>query len=225
MAPDATTILDNCGFFGAVEGPARKRLESMAVLRRFERGQMVFRQGDGCPGVFIVGDGLARVFKLSPNGKEHTLHLAGPGATFAEVAALGNFPCPAFAEAIEDSTCVLLPTEAFNRALREDHALCLQILTSMAFWVRRLVHQVEDIALRDAMGRVARYLLSVSSPVDDVVELPSLKKHLANHLNLTSETLSRTLRKLSEATLINEATDGQLRLLDREALSVIAEGA
>lgn len=125
---DAASILANCRFFAAVRGPSLDRLRSMAIVRSYERGHTIFRQDDPCPGVFVVGTGLVRVFKTSPAGKEHVLHLVAPGGTFAEVAAIGGFDCPAFAEALEDSTCVLLPAGPFARALQEDHQLCLQLM-------------------------------------------------------------------------------------------------
>lgn len=220
---DKSTILDGCRFFAAVTGPPRQKLLDMAVVRRAERGQIIFRQGDACPGVFIVGSGLVRVYKVAPSGKEHVLHLVAPGGTFAEVAAIGGFECPAFAEAVEETTCLLLPQTPFERALREDHGLCLQLMASMAVWVKHLVALLEDIALRDAAGRVARYLLNLGEANHGIVQLPSLKRHLASHLNLTSETLSRTLRRLSDEGLI-ESEDERLTIVDPEALRLMAEG-
>lgn len=222
MSMDTATILAGCGFFMHVRGPARQRLAEMAQVRRYERGQTIFRQGEACPGVYVLGSGLVRVYKLSPNGKEHVLHLVSPGGTFAEVAAIGRFDCPAFAEALEESTCLLLPTEPFTRALHEDHSLCLQLMASMAGWVRHLVALVEDVVLRDATGRVARYLLGVSNPDSGEVQLPALKRHLANHLNLTSETLSRTLRRLADLDLII-SDEQQLTVLDRRGLEELTE--
>ena len=222
MGPDAATILAGCRFFGQVRGASLQRLLEMAIIRRYERGTMIFREGDECAGVFVVGSGLVRVFKSAPSGKEHVLHLVAAGGTFAEVAAIGEFACPAFAEAIEDTTCAILPTGRFAKALREDHQLCLQLMMSLAGWVKHLVNQVEDIALRDAAGRVARYLLSVADARDGSIQLPSLKKHLASHLNLTSETLSRTLRRLADTELIAENENG-LVVKDRARLEEAAE--
>jgi CRP/FNR family transcriptional regulator len=174
----------------------------------------------------VVASGLVRVYKLAPSGKEHVLHFAEPYRTFAEVAVLGNFAAPATAEALEEETrCVLLPTAQLRGLLEAEHALCLQLLTGMSRWVRQLVGLLEDVVLRDAAGRVARQLLQ-----SDVTGgrgwfvLPMLKKDLASHLNLTSETLSRTLRRLAEAGLIEMEPGQKIRILQREALSDVAAG-
>jgi len=224
MATDSADIIRSCRFFSHVKSPCFERLVAMSMVRTYLRGTAIFREGDPCPGVFIVASGLVRVFKLAANGKEHVLHMVGPGGTFAEVAAIGGFNCPAFADAIEDSQCLLLPAARFAAALREDHALCLQLMQSMALWVKHLVGLVEDISLRDALGRVARYLVETASQTDGSVRLPSLKRHLASHLNLTSETLSRTLRRLDDSGLI--ASDGESGIVvkDFEGLRRAAEG-
>jgi CRP-like cAMP-binding protein len=216
-------VIAACSFFSQVDEASRKRLARMAVLREYKKGEVVFQEGDPAPGVFIVESGLVRVYKLAPSGKEHVLHLAGPGMTFAEIAVLGAFPCPAFAEAIEQTHSVLLPSEPFTQALREDHRLCLQILSSMAMWVKTLVTLLEDIVLRDAAGRVAGYLLQAQADQGPVISLPGLKKHVASHLNLTSETLSRTLRQMRDERMIVE-TEAGLILKDLKGLQQIAEG-
>jgi CRP-like cAMP-binding protein len=224
LSAEARNILTACRFFSQVRGESLKRLLSMARVKRYARGTVIFRQSEPCPGVFILGTGLVRIFKTAPRGKEHVLHLVEPGHTFAEVAAIGGFPCPAYAQALNDSTCVLLPTGPFAQALREDHTLCLQIMSSMAFWVRHLIGLMEDIVLRDAAGRLARYLLEACGSGRDQFALRSLKKDLASHLNLTSETLSRTLRRLVDAGLIEQLTGGRLRITRRKELERLAAG-
>ncbi len=227
---DAAHILDACRFFHAVEGASREALVAMARVVEFRRGESIFNQGDPCPGIYIVGQGTVRVFKLAPNGKEHVLHFVSRGGTFAEVAAIGSFPCPAFAEAEDEVRAVLLPQKPFLLALQADHQLCLQLMGSMAGWVKYLVGLLEDLTLRDAVGRVSRYLMDLQRAGGDGVEaqgelrLPSVKKNVASHLGLTSETLSRSLRRLSDLKLIETLREGRLRLLDVERLERAAQG-
>ena len=171
-----------------------------------------------------MGTGLVRIFKLSASGKEHVLHMTPPGQIFLEVASILDMHCPAYAEALEDTVCVLLPHTLFRKALGEDHQLCLQLLGGMAIRVRQFVGLLEDIVLRDALARVASHLLELARQQGTSISLPSTKKDLASHLNLTSETLSRCLRQLVDAGLLEAGDIATLKILDEPAMREVAEG-
>ena len=224
MIETAGQILKSCQFFTQVDRERLDRLSQITQVRKFAKGQLIFRQGEACPGVYMVGSGMVRVFKIAPNGKEHVLHITGPGNTFAEMAAIGGFDCPANAEAVADSTCALIPLDAFRRAIAEDHQLCLQMMAGLTFWVRHFLSLMEDIVLRDAAGRLARFLLNAERDGDGMVRLPTLKRHVASHLNLTSETFSRTLSRLTEAGLIVELDNNRVQLREPDRLRSVADG-
>jgi CRP/FNR family transcriptional regulator len=224
MTDALEAVLRNCGLFRGLTEPALTKLVAIGRMVTIRKGEVVFLAGDPCPGIYVVGSGAVRVFRTSPSGKEHLLHLAEEGMSFAEVATIGHFPCPASAQALEEARCALLPREAFLRVIETDHGMCLQLLGGMARWVHHLVGLTEDLVLRDAGGRLARHLLEQDPGDKEAFALPMRKKDLASHLNLTSETLSRTLRRFSETGLI-EALEGQrLRVLDRDGLEQVAQG-
>jgi CRP/FNR family transcriptional regulator, dissimilatory nitrate respiration regulator len=217
-------ILTDCRLFTAVPPRSFQRLVAIARLAKFRKGQVIFRENDECPGVYVVGKGMVRVFKTAPGGKEHVLHIVEVGGTFAEVAALGGFKVPATAEAVETTQCALLPQPAFRKALEEDHPLCLGMLSGLSLWVKHLVGLLEDVVLRDAAGRIANYLLDARRADDGEVALPSLKRYVASHLNLTSETFSRTFRRLLDAGLISLGEKNHVRIIAPERLLRIAQG-
>ncbi len=215
-------VLMRCRLFRRVTAACLDRVAAIAVSRRYGAGERIFAQDDEAPGLFVVDEGAVRVFKIAPSGKEHVLHLAEPGHTFAEAAVMGGFPAPAHAEATVDTRCVLLPAAAFRALLDADPELPRQLLTGMAVWVHQLVAHVEDVVLHDATGRLARYLLEAAQ--DDVAVLPARKRDIASHLNLTSETFSRTLSRLVDRGLIRREPGRRIRLLDAGGLGFLARG-
>jgi CRP/FNR family transcriptional regulator len=222
-AMDKAAIIDDCSLLRGVSPAHRRRLVDMARRVTFPAGTLVFRQDDPCPGIYCVGSGVVRVYRIGAGGKEHTLHMAGAGQTFAEVAVIGGFPCPAYAEVTQVAQCALLPASAILAMLRDDHAFCLELLVGMSHWVRHLTGLIEDIALRDASGRVARHILQAGPDACGTVGLAGLKKHIASQLNLTSETFSRVLRKLADAGVIELVDEKRLRIADRDALESLSQ--
>jgi CRP/FNR family transcriptional regulator, dissimilatory nitrate respiration regulator len=224
--PTYASVLKQCGLFRSLTEESIQLLAACARQVQYPKGTLVFAEGDPCPGIYCVSEGLVRIFKTSPAGKEHILHFAAPGMTFAEVAVLGDFPCPAHAEAAEDTACVLLPTAEFRKLILENHELCIQLLGGMARWVHHLVGLMEDLVLRDALARVAAYLLRAQSQnsAEDISFSSLLKKDIASHLNLTSETLSRSLRRLSELGTIELGDPKHIEIIDVPQLRQIAEG-
>jgi len=228
---DKGSIIAECSLLRGVSVVHRRRLVDMARRVTLATGTLVFRQGDPCPGIYCVGTGVVRVYRLGAGGKEHTLHMAGAGQTFAEVAVIGGFPCPAYAEVTRSAQCALLPAAAVLAMLREEHAFCLELLVGMSHWVRHLTGLLEDIALRDASGRVARHLLQAGQDARSrdagrsagIIGLAGLKKHIASQLNLTSETFSRVLRKLADAGVVELVDEKRLRIVDLKALEALSE--
>ena len=218
-------ILRKCRLFQRLSDESIDLLCEGTRIARYKKGELIFSQGDACSGLYCVGSGVVRVFKIAPSGKDHILHFAESGMTFGEVAVIGGFNFPAHAEAVDDTTCALIAADHFRRLLNTSHELCREFVEGMAFWIRQLVGLLEDIVLRDATGRVAGYLLRADkSDGRSAFTLPVLKKDLASHLSLTSETLSRTLRRLAEAELIDLLSANELRIRDTAALRDVAEG-
>jgi len=189
-------------------------LAEQCIPVRYPAGHRIFDEGEPGKGFYLVQSGQVKVFKVSPRGQEHILLVAGPGQSFAEAAVLVGRGYPASSECLEDSELILVEREPIRQLLARDPDFALRMMAGMALKLRQLVGMVEDLTLRDAKGRVCRYLLNLAA--DDsasqcAVKLPTQQTVLARLLGLTQETLSRTLKGLREEGLIESG--GQDRRL------------
>jgi CRP/FNR family transcriptional regulator len=197
------------------------RLAQIATARQFDKGELLFSQGDPCTGFYLVIEGMVKVFRLSPEGREKVLVVVPPGQTFAEAALFGDGRFPAYAEAIAPSRLLFFPKGPFLRLLREDPDLSFKMLASMATWLKRMVGLIEELALQSAAGRFAHYLLSESGPSDKTVRLAMTKKDLAGRLGITPETLSRLLAELAGHQIL-QVKGRTITILDRVHLESVA---
>ncbi len=79
-------ILLNIPIFSGLSKDQVKKIGQIAAEKKMTNGKIIFSEGDKGNGFYIVVKGRVKVFKVSPDGKEHILHIVGPGETFGQVA-------------------------------------------------------------------------------------------------------------------------------------------
>jgi len=216
-------ILKSSEFLSAAGDEAISQIAGTAYTVRYDKGDLIFAEGVECRGMYIVGKGAVKIFKIGPDGREHVIHVAEPGDIFGEAALFLGHGYPAYAAAIKNSVLVLLRKSPFLELLRAQPELSLKLLGAMAVWAHRLVTKLELLTLKDASARLAEYLLSRTQN-GDVIELTIPKSTLAAQLDIAGETLSRLLNRFEAQGLI-EVTGRRIIIRDKKMLSELAEGA
>lgn len=200
-------------------------IAGIARERRFNRGGLIFSEGEDADGFYVLAEGRVKVFKLSPEGKEHILHIFGPGEPFGEVPVFTGRSFPASALALVKSRLVFFPKTAFVDLIAQTPSLALNLLGVLAMRLRQFTVQIENLSLKEVPGRLAAYLIYLVEEDfngADQVSLPVSKRQLAGLLGTIPETLSRIFAKMSDSGLI-EVAGGDIRVLDREGLAELAE--
>jgi CRP/FNR family transcriptional regulator, dissimilatory nitrate respiration regulator len=191
------TLLQGHPYFAAVPPAPLEALARQAQRRTFVAGQLLFLAGEPSAGLWLIERGRVKAYKSTAEGREHVLHLLGPGDTFNDVPAFDGGPNVASAMAITNGAAWLLSSAVLADALASNHQLALGAIRVLNQRIRQLVVQIEDLALRSVTARLARFLLEQR-------ENPSLagpavtRALMATHLGTTPETVSRALRTLEE---------------------------
>lgn len=191
----------------------------LVIERNFKKGETIFFEGDAADGFYIVGSGKVKVFKMNESGKEHILHIFGPGEPVGEVPVFSNRPFPATAEAIVDSRMLFFPRNEFVSLIEKNPAIAMNMLAVLSMRLRQFATQIENLSLKEVPARLAGYLLYTLEEQghNSVVELPVSKGQLASLLGTIPETLSRIFAKMSDEGLIR--VDGRLiTIVDRDGL-------
>ena len=66
-------VLRKAPLFASLTEKELQALALRATRRQFQRGELLFGEGDPCTGLFVVTSGKVRIFKLSPSGREQVL--------------------------------------------------------------------------------------------------------------------------------------------------------
>ncbi len=214
--------ISRCPLFSGASEDDLAKLEGVARPRDVEKGELLFSQGEQALGFYLVCSGKVKIYKLSPEGKERILHIVPPGGSFAEAAIFGDGLYPAFAEPLEKSRLVFFPRREFLALLREHSQIAINMIGGLSRFLRQFATQIEELTFKDVPARLARYLLDLAGDGADSVVLPISKTQLASRLGTVSETLSRTLRKLSDEAII-EVRGKEILLLDADRLEDLAE--
>jgi len=220
-------IIEHIGSIPFFEDLPNEQIEDLSMIitdQVFDRGQIIFSEGDDGNGFHVVVSGRVKIFKLSPEGKEQILHIFGPGDPFGEVAVFTGQHFPANAEAMESSRIFFFPRESFSDLIKNNPSLALNMLAILSKRLRRFANLIDDLSLKEVPGRLAAHLLYLSGQAEgtEQLELNITKTQLASLLGTIPETLSRILGKMSKQGLI-ESDGRRIKILDHEALEELAE--
>ena len=223
MEPDSDLAreLRHHYLFAALSDAQRAQVLTHAQSRHFAAGERLFSQGDPAAHFFLLREGSAKLYRLSPEGHEKIMRLIHPPQTFAESVMFMDEPrYPVHADGIDAGSLVSIECGAFLGVLKDSFATCLAVMAQMTQRIQAHWDEIEALTLQNSRYRVVHYLLSLVPDGERgrvTVTLPARKMLIAAQVAVTPETFSRTLRALNEEGLI-EVADDRLTLLDTEAL-------
>ncbi len=220
----AHEILIRSQLFGGLSEKYITEIEKIAVDKHYDKGDVIFYDGDEGVGFYLVVAGNVSVFKLSPEGKEQILHIVKEGDTIGAVPVFSGKSFPANARAISRSHLLFFDRTKFIELISGKPDLTMNILALLSARLREFTIQVENLSLKEIPGRLASYLLYLSREQGnkDLVKLNISKVQLANLLGTGPESLSRALGNMKTKKLI-EAKGANIRLLNRSLLEELAE--
>jgi len=174
---------------------------------RYRKNQILFFEGGVAQHLFALHAGLVKLVKSLENGKDRITGVLFPGQMFG-LEALSNPTYPLTAVTLRDSEICAASGEEVIRFLQSNPEIALGMVRFLVAEVGRVRAQVTDMSFKDARMKVATFLLSLvaSDPTPHngrvMLTLPLSRQEISEVLELSPETISRTLAEFRRQQLI-----------------------
>ena len=224
---DLLKQMQTLALFQGVPLEKLKALAERALYRTYKAGEMFIGDTDPAHAFYVIITGQVKLYKSSPEGREQTINLLGPGDPFGMCTAFAIESFPANAMALEESGILLIPGPIMEAVAMKEPRLLVNIIQILSNRLREAMSLIESLSLMEIPQRLASFLIHAlkqeAGQGTNQLELKVTQRELAKILGSTPEALSRALRRMSDAGLLK--VDGRsVRILDLESLGELAEG-
>jgi CRP/FNR family transcriptional regulator len=221
-------VLRQTTIFRRVSPEDRQRLAAVANLRAYDRGDLLFSEGDPPDWLYTVASGRVKVFKTTARGSDVILDLFGPGDPVGAVAVYESRAYPASAVALEPTTCVAIPRQAFFALLEAYPTLVRGLLTGLTHRLVELTNRLTELTGGRVEARLARFFVKLAGEIGrpgqdgTFIPLPLSRRELADMIGTTIETSIRIMSRWGKDNLVRTDKDG-FTIVDPAALDAIAQ--
>lgn len=199
-------MLNKLPFFENLSLAELARLKEISFLKRYNSGEILFFQGEKSRYLLFLKKGEIKIYTTLPRGREILLHNLKAPNFVAELANFKDMPYPASAVCVSECEILKIDYETFNNEFLKKQEICFEFLKSMSAKLCIVESFIHQNLTYTAEQKVANLLLENYEKFKN-----SKNTDLANELNISAETLSRTLAKFKKTKILSS---------DNEILSI-----
>jgi len=204
-------------YFDTMPDSILEQLAGHMQLREYERGEALFWEGDACDGLYVVMQGSAKIYRLSPQGRQYIVRVLQEGDTFAEVPAFDGSTNPVNVEALETCSLWVVDGEILRGLILSHPQFAQKVLINFGTMLRHMVRQVSEMAFYQVTHRLARLINEL--PPDEMGTASLMtQEQMAARLGTVREVVARSLKELERSGAI-QVENRRIRILDKDVFS------
>lgn len=209
----------------AVEPPSGADRLHARFGRRFEPGEVIFREGESGTNAYLLEEGRVRLIKRV-RGAERSLMVLKPGDLFGESALLFGALRSSTAIALSPGLALSLDQATLQNLLERNPAVASRMVKQLVRRLRDAEDQIEIMMLSDTQSKIVSALLKLAqqhladtngdgSHKQVAVQISPME--LSTRVGLDVDTVKRAVLELRESQYVR-VTDEKLEIVDLEAL-------
>lgn len=199
--------------FSHLDEESIEKLKSISTTRAYNAKEILFYEGESPKYLHVLVGGILRLYKTNHKGNQVNLHQFYPVNLVAELANFEAIPYPATAEFVTRGEVMKIKYKSLEKDFFKNPEISLKIIRSLAGKLKIMSEVVTNEIVLTSEAKIAKFL------VENGELFGQLKNtQIASILNLTPETLSRTLSRFKQEGYIKTSDKNRVVILDEEYL-------
>lgn len=191
-----------------MDGEEIDKFSKFISTRTYQKGEVIFEEGQKANKLFIICKGQAKVFQSSLEGKEQILYLLTDGDFFGAFNLLKEDEFDSSCIALEKTQISTLEKNAFDQIILSNPKITLKIFEKAYERIRKAETLVARLSSGNPDAKVLGLLYDLAkdhgrvTPKGVMLELTMSREELGSYAGIARETMSRKLKMFQEAGLI-----------------------
>jgi len=204
-----------------------KKVSDSKTTKVLKKGEPLFEEGEKLNGVFCVRDGVSKLSKLSPNGKDQIVKLATKGEVMGQRAIIAEETSNLSAIAVSDMEVCFIPKDSIATTLHKNPNFTMEVLRHMAHDLKEADDVIVNMSQKTVKQRIAEAFLYLKNNFgegeDGFLKLTLSREDIANVVGTATESAIRIISEFKKKGLLH--TSGKkIGILDERKLKDLAEG-
>jgi len=225
----ASCIMDTSYYFSSLSIKAKQDLQPYLSLKRFDKKETLYKEGDSCTHLYILLSGEVKVYKTLPNGKQQIHKLVQVPGDLIACEDLYMNTHGSSAEALNDVAVCHLKCEDLRNSTQRYKEISDTLMQAMSRNLNSYIRHIANLGQKSAVERLASYLVYLNDThhqrhLKSTHLKDSLSRiELADMLGVTQRTLIRSIKHLEANDCISINRQGFF-ILDLDTLEKISSG-
>lgn len=175
-----------------------------------EKGQYLFQEGMDAEELYIIVSGKVQISKITADGRELTLRIAGENDICGELTLFTNSPKYLLsALVVEDGIVAVIKKDVIEKEIFKDSALAFEFMKWMSDHFRKTQTKFRDLVLHGKKGALYSTLIRMTNSYgvkkkDGIlIDLPLTNQELGNFCGTSRESTNKFLNELKREGVIS----------------------
>ncbi|PVX47076.1 CRP-like cAMP-binding protein [Flavobacterium sp. 103] len=202
------------------------KIAECKTSKTIKKGETIFAEGENVNGIFCVKDGICKMTKLSPNGKDQIVKLVTKGELLGQRSMISDEPANLSAIALEDMQVCFIPKTEILGFFDKNNQFSMNVMKTICGDLKLADDHMVNMAQKSVKERLAETLIylheTFGTNTDKTLKVQLSRDELASMIGTATESCIRLLSDFNKLGLI-ELVGKKIVLKDINKLKKIAD--